>query len=377
MSLYSSASSKKQVWEPQHEEKSTDQENNKPQIKAVSHQTSSLTPAVPLIGRTPVMQQLFGVIDRIASANSSVVITGATGTGKEVIARAIHERSSRCTGPFIDINCSAIPDTLFEAELFGHQRGTFTGAHDTRRGLLEEASGGTLFLDEVDALSTAAQAKLLRVLQERQLRRVGGRENISIDVRIISATNRDLQAAVTESKFRPDLFFRLRVVPLHVPELRERVEDIPLLVEHFLQRHAERRSETPRRFAPEAMHTLTDAEYHWPGNVRELENAVEYALAISDWDELTTKDLPPSLLKRRSEGSKVLGECLLNNASLAEVERHYILSMFERHHRHQIRTASALGIDRRTLYRKLTQYGAIGNGGNEPAKDSWTTTERV
>ncbi|MGH9902696.1 MAG: sigma 54-interacting transcriptional regulator, partial [Pyrinomonadaceae bacterium] len=210
----------------------------------------------PLIGRSPVMRQLFTTIDRIAATDSCVLISGATGTGKELVARAMHERSPRRGGPFVDINCSAIPDTLFEAEFFGHQRGTFTGAHETRRGLFEKASGGTLFLDEIDSLDLSAQTKLLRVLQERQLRRVGGRENISVDVRIISATNRDLKAAVAEGAFRADLFFRLRVVPMHVPELRERGDDIILLVEHFLRRHAERHGVAPRRFSAEAMRVL-------------------------------------------------------------------------------------------------------------------------
>ncbi len=196
--------------------------------------STALDSVTSLIGRSPQMEQLFTFINRVASTDSSVLITGATGTGKELVARAIHQRSPRRNAPFIDINCSAIPDTLFEAEVFGHQRGTFTGAHETRRGLFEQASGGTLFLDEINALDLSAQAKLLRVLQERTLRRVGGRENISVDVRIISATNCDLQAAVAEGAFRLDLLFRLRVVPLHIPPLRERKEDILPLLDYFL-----------------------------------------------------------------------------------------------------------------------------------------------
>lgn len=195
------------------------------------------------------------------------------GVQHTLVAQTIHERSARRLAPFIDVNCSAIPDTLFEAEFFGHQRGTFTGAHETRRGLLEQASGGTLFLDEVDMLGVAAQAKLLRVLQERQLRRVGGRENISVDVRIIAATNRDLKAAVAEHQFRQDLFYRLHVVPLCVPELRERASDIPMLAAHFLARHAARTHTAPRRFSPAAIELML--AHKWEGNVRELENAVE------------------------------------------------------------------------------------------------------
>lgn len=320
-----------------------------PRRAAKTHQ-----PSLFLIGQSPIMEQLFALIDQIALTDSSVVITGPTGTGKEVIARAIHERSRRGNGPFVDINCSAIPDTLIEAELFGHQRGTFTGAHETRRGLFEAASGGTLFLDEVDALNLAAQAKLLRVLQERQLRRVGGRENISFDVRIVSATNRDLHAAIADGAFRPDLYFRLCVVPLHVPMLRERREDIELLVEHFLRRYTERRAMPPRRFSVEAMRAVMN--YHWPGNVRELENVVEYTLAIGAGEEIGVNDLPPDVLKGRNYDLGMLNESASSNATLAEVERCHILAVLAQHDGHLIKTAAALGIDRRTLYRKLQDY---------------------
>ncbi|HKZ78505.1 MAG TPA: sigma-54 dependent transcriptional regulator [Pyrinomonadaceae bacterium] len=327
--------------------RNTNQEQNT-QAMSVSNE------AVPaLIGSSTVMKQLFAIIDRIAPFDSSVLITGATGTGKELVARAIHDRSRRNKAPFIDINCSAIPDTLVEAELFGHQRGTFTGAHETRRGLFEEASGGTIFLDEIDALDLSAQAKLLRVLQERMLRRVGGRENIPIDVRVVSATNRDLSAAVAEGKFRADLLFRLRVVPLHMPHLRERGNDIILLLENFLRRHASRWGLAERRFSAEALRSLL--EYHWPGNVRELENAVEYALAIGVNDELGIDDLPPEILKRNeSSNDDVFKQYPF--LPLVEIERRYIISVLERFGGHQIKTAAALGIDRRTLYRKLQQY---------------------
>jgi DNA-binding NtrC family response regulator len=308
------------------------------------------------------MKKLISVIERIAPKDSSVLITGATGTGKELVAWAIHDRSPRHGGPFVDINCSAIPDTLIEAELFGHQRGTFTGAHESRSGLLEIASGGTLFLDEVDALNLSAQAKLLRVLQERTVRRIGGRANIAIDVRIISATNCDLAQAVAAGRFRPDLYYRLRVLPLHVAELCKRRGDVELLAAHFLQRSAEHYDVAQRRFTAEAMKALV--EYPWPGNVRELENAVEYALAIGAEEELGLEDLPPEIAEKggvqnAEDLNQVLQAYIDGSVGLAEIERRYILSVLHHFGGNQVRAAAALGIDRSKLYRRLKQYGVM------------------
>jgi DNA-binding NtrC family response regulator len=315
-----------------------------------------------MIGQSPAMRSLFSVIERIAPTDSSVLITGTTGTGKELVARAIHERSPRREAAFVDINCSAIPDTLIEAELFGHQRGTFTGADENRSGLFEVASRGTLFLDEIDSLNLSVQAKLLRVLQERSVRRVGGRANIAIDVRIISAANSDLAQAVAAGRFRPDLYYRLRVLPLHVPELCKRAGDVELLVAYFLQRYAERYDVTPRRFDAEAMRALV--EYPWPGNVRELENAVEYALAIAQEPELTVDDLPPDVVNGGQRHdvkafADVLDKYRSGEVPLAEIERRYILTVLERFGGNQVRTAAALGIDRSKLYRRLKQYGVM------------------
>ena len=317
---------------------------------------TSRTPT--LIGESPVMKRLFSVIERVAPTDASVLITGATGTGKELAARAIHDLSPRRDNAFVDINCSAIPETLIEAELFGHQRGTFTGAHENRSGLFEKASGGTLFLDEVDALNLSAQAKLLRVLQERTVRRIGARANIAIDVRIISATNCDLAQAVAEGRFRPDLYYRLRVLPLQLPELCTRGDDVNLLVDHFLRLKAERMGQPERRFTPEAMRALR--EYPWPGNVRELENAVEYALAIGPDDELDMADLPIEIANHVADlhdFRSVLQAYMNDTVPLAEIEKRYILTVLQQFGGNQVRAAAALGIDRSKLYRRLRQYG--------------------
>jgi DNA-binding NtrC family response regulator len=287
---------------------------------------------------------------------------GSTGTGKELVARAIHNKSPRRNAAFVDINCSAIPEGLIEAELFGHQRGTFTGAHENRCGLFEKASGGTLFLDEIDALNLSAQAKLLRVLQERTVRRIGARANVAIDVRIISATNSDLSQAVAAGRFRPDLYYRLRVLPVHLPELCSRGNDIALLVEHFLKMKAERLGQPVRRFTPEAMRALK--EYPWPGNVRELENAIEYALAIGLGDDLGTEDLPLEIanpeIDRNSDDLKQVLEAFMNDTvPLAEIEKRYILTVLRQFGGNQVRAAAALGIDRSKLYRRLKQYGVM------------------
>ena len=312
-----------------------------------------------LIGQSPAMRKLFSVIERVAPTDASVLITGATGTGKELAARAIHDLSPRRDAAFVDINCSAIPETLIEAELFGHQRGTFTGAHENRSGLFEKASGGTLFLDEVDALNLSAQAKLLRVLQERTVRRIGARANIAIDVRIISATNCDLGQAVAEGRFRPDLYYRLRVLPLQLPELCTRVGDVDLLVDHFLQLKAQRMGQQLRRFTPDAMRALR--EYPWPGNVRELENTIEYALAIGMEETLGMDDLPIEIANHVpadvNDFRSVLQAYMNDTVPLAEIEKRYILSVLQQFGGNQVRAAAALGIDRSKLYRRLRQYG--------------------
>ena len=315
-----------------------------------------------LVGESPVMQKIVSIIGRIAPTDSSVLITGATGTGKELVARAIHDQSARRNSRFVDVNCSAIPETLIEAELFGHQRGSFTGALTNSCGLFEKASGGTIFLDEIDALNLAAQAKLLRVLQERTVRRIGARTNIAIDVRVISATNCDLAQAVAAGRFRPDLYYRLRVLPIHLPELCMRGEDVKLLIDYFLKTKSERRGVATRRFSSGAMRALS--EYPWPGNVRELENAIEYALAIGSSDELGIQDLPTELAPVRSPDGpsdikQILEAYMSDRVPLAEIEKRYILSVLQQFGGNQVKAAAELGIDRSKLYRRLKQYGVM------------------
>ncbi|HKX28652.1 MAG TPA: sigma-54 dependent transcriptional regulator, partial [Blastocatellia bacterium] len=305
-----------------------------------------------IIGCSPAMRRIFEIIERIALANITVLISGRTGTGKELVAREIHNNSPRASKPFVDINCGALPGQLVESEFFGHQKGAFTGATETKKGLFEAAHSGTLFLDEVQALSPELQVKLLRALQEKVIRRVGGRENIETDVRVIAATNQDIVEEVRRGWFREDLYYRLNVINLYLPELRERREDIPLLIDHFLKRFAQMNNQEMRYFSDEAMQLLIGSD--WPGNVRELENAVEHAIAIGTKSRLTISDLPPQIggLVRVMGATEPLGDA----RTLQEVERRHILHVLEDTRGNHVRAAQILGLDRRTLYRKLGKY---------------------
>jgi DNA-binding NtrC family response regulator len=313
-----------------------------------------------LIGRSTVMHEVFRAVERLAQTRASVLITGESGTGKELAARAIHELSPRADGAFVAINCGAIPHNLIESELFGHEKGAFTDAHDRRIGRFEAASGGTLFLDEIGELEAAVQVKLLRALQERVIERLGGRGPIEIDVRVLAATNRDLEAEVAASRFRADLFYRINVVPLPMPPLRERREDIALLAHHFLERAA---VESGRRaeLAPETVDALE--RYSWPGNVRELENAIEHGLAMCDGGRIEPCDLPRAV--GRAGEAELLRDQWRKGAlgfedAVARFESQLLREALERRDWNQTRAAADLGITRRVLKLKMDRFDLSG-----------------
>jgi len=316
------------------------------QLRRAVDRTGSLG---ELIGKSPAMREIFALIKRIAHTRSSVLITGESGTGKEVVARAIHFHGDRSERPFVPINCTAIPEGLLESELFGHVRGAFTGAHASKRGLFEKADGGTLFLDEIGDMGLGLQGKLLRVLQDREIRPVGGTQSLRVDVRIIAATNRDLAAEIAAGRFREDLFYRLNVIPLHIPPLRERAEDIPALVEGFLRRHADGRR---RFFSPEALERLL--EHPWRGNARELENVVERALALSDEETLAPGDipLPGGTAREAPKGEDFLAAAAAHGMTLHELGERYTEQVLRATGGNKVQAARILGIDRKTLYRR-------------------------
>jgi len=308
-----------------------------------------------LVGKSQSMQRVFGLIERVAPTRANVLIGGDTGTGKELVARAVHDLSGRSRRPFVAINCSALPESLLESELFGHMKGSFTGAIQSKRGLFEEAQGGTIFLDEISTLTEAVQVKLLRVLQDRKVTRVGGREPITVDFRLIVATNRDLGELVEHKEFREDLFYRLNVFPIRVPPLRERRDDIPLLAQHFRQRFAEENELEPPEIPPKTMARLM--AYEWPGNVRELENFIERAVIMHAGARAIPFE-PPG--QRPDPERNLLTRAREEKWDLERLEREYILDMLEQTQWHQSSAAEALGISRRTLYRKLKRYREQG-----------------
>jgi two-component system NtrC family response regulator len=289
---------------------------------------------------------------RVAASDASVLITGESGTGKELLAKGIHYNSPRAAGPFVAVNCAAIPEHLIESELFGHVRGAFTGAVKDKEGKFELATSGTLFLDEIGDLRVDLQAKILRALQERQVDRVGGKHPVSVDARIIAATNKDIERAVKEGSFREDLYYRLSVITLHMPPLRERRDDIPMLVQHFLKKF-NRGSDV--RIDPEALAMLT--AYGWPGNVRELENSIERASVLKRGDTITPAELPDKLKKEKTSIENIILNLPDEGIALEDLEKSLIIKALEKHKGNQTRAAEYLGITRPTLIYRMEKYG--------------------
>jgi Nif-specific regulatory protein len=306
-----------------------------------------------MVGSSAAMRRVYDQIEKVLESEITVFISGESGTGKELAAKAIHHASLRSDGPFVDVNCAAIPEGLQESELFGHEKGAFTGAVATHPGKFEQADGGTILLDEVGEMSPSAQARLLRVLQERNLQRVGGTKKIELDVRVISASNRDLEQLVGDGQFRQDLYYRLVVFPIHLPPLRDRREDIPALVDHFLAKYAADAGKRINRVDRHALECLS--QYHWPGNVRELENVVHRTLLVAQGPELGMDDLPPTL--KTSEGTSLPLVAEGELRSLEEMEKATIQRALEHFNGNLSDAARQLGIGRSTLYRKLEQYG--------------------
>jgi DNA-binding NtrC family response regulator len=298
-----------------------------------------------IVGKSDAMQEIYEMISRVASTDSTVLITGESGTGKELIAQAIHGNSERCYMPFIAVSCGALPNSLLESELFGYEKGAFTGADNSRKGRFELADQGTLFLDEIGDISLKTQVDLLRVLQHMEFRRLGGQEEIKVNVRILAATNQDLKKAISENRFREDLYYRLNVISIHVPPLRERKEDIPLLVKAFIRRYCLALNKEAVNIAPSAMKLLMN--YNWPGNVRELENVIERALVIGRGKEILTEDLPFS---RKEIGTEDFP------SALKLMEKIHVKRILEETNWNISQAARLLEIDRQTLYNKIKKY---------------------
>lgn len=319
-----------------------------------------------MVGKCARMQQLFEMANQVASSDVTVLIYGESGTGKELLAKEIHDRSTRKKGPFVAVNCAALPETLIESELFGHERGAFTGAQDLRKGKFELAHGGTIFLDEIGDMNPLTQAKVLRALEERRVERLGGSHSIPVDVRIISATHKNLMAEVDDGRFRQDLFYRLKVLTFEIPPLRQRREDLPLLIQIFLDLYSARHKKDPIRLTPEALGCLM--EYDWPGNVRELRNVIEGCVALNRSGEIEEADLPPELLNSRT--NRRLGgavdkkhpsvEMLFTlpyKEAKREFEGRYIAARLQENRGNITRTAAQVGLHRQSLQQKLRELG--------------------
>lgn len=304
-----------------------------------------------IIGKSPSMLKLFDVVKRVAPTRASVLITGESGVGKELIANALHNLSTRKDNPIIKVHCAALAENILESELFGHEKGAFTGAVSRKRGRFELAHGGTIFLDEIGEINQSVQIKILRVLQEKMFERVGGEDTIEVDVRVITATNRDLEKEIAEGRFREDLFYRLNVVRIHVPPLRERKDDLPLMISAFVKEFAEENGKVIESIDPKARQALY--AYDWPGNVRQLRNCIESAVVMTTGTVITLDELPPSI----REMDEVPAITIPVGATMADAEREIIMQTLAAQNGNKSKTAEILGIGRKTLHRKLDEYG--------------------
>ena len=339
------------------------------EMQVLRRRLGQVDSGVGLVGNSPPMRRAMELVEKVAPSKASVVITGQSGTGKEMVARAIHQLSPRRDKPFIAINCSAIPATLIESEMFGHERGSFTGAEQRRLGAWELADGGTLFLDEVGEIPIELQAKFLRVLEEERLRRLGGKSEIAVDVRVISATNRELKDEIKGGRFREDLYFRLNVFHINLAPLKERHEDIPVLVQHFIDRFAREAGKKLHGVSPQAMKRLTD--YGWPGNIRELRNTLERAVILCGSGVIEAEHLPSELAAGGGESAYLK---LPYGLPLREIEKEYILATLTRLQNNKARTAQALGISEKTLYNKLYRYSGRGPRRDDDSDDDVETS---
>lgn len=308
-----------------------------------------------MLGRSAAMQRVFALVERVAESDATVLVTGESGSGKELIARAIHERGARRDGPMVSINCAAMPESLLESELFGHVRGAFTDAKTARRGLFLDASGGTLFLDELGEMPLGMQAKLLRALEDRKVRPVGGTAEVAFDARVITATNRDLESLVAERRFREDLYYRINVVHVEVPPLRSRGDDALVLAQAFLKRFSARHAKQVTAMTAEVAERILS--YSWPGNVRELQNAIERAVALTTQDPIGVEDLPPRVRDYKPSHVVLSSDDPTELVTLEEVEKRYMTRVMEAVGGNKTVAARVLGLDRSTLYRKLERYG--------------------
>lgn len=319
-----------------------------------------------LIGESAPMRKVYELLERVAASDASVLVTGESGTGKEVIARCLHEKSARKQGPFVAVDCASLPESLLESELFGHVGGAFTDAKATRTGLFVQASGGTLFLDEIGEMPLRLQPKLLRTIQERRIRPVGSNEEIPFDVRLVTATNRDLETAIVERRFRKDLYYRINVIHVPLPPLRARGNDVLLLGHRFLERFTASSGKSIARISPTAAQRLL--AYSWPGNVRELQNCIERAVALAGFEEITVEDLPERIRNYTRRPVLVDSDDPSELLPIEEVERRYILRVLEAVGGNKTLAAKILGVDRKTLYRKLDRYQEL-DAGSLPSSD--------